>query len=89
MEAKTIEESPFGSFTDPRDGRVYRTVRIGEQVWMAENLDYGRFVPFEAGREDFPTLHIGRRILVPRKQLEAWMERMTTGGEADYGNQAC
>ena len=40
-------------------------------------------------REDFPTLHIGRRILVPRKQLEAWMERMTKGGEADDGNQAC
>ena len=40
-------------------------------------------------REDFPTLHIGRRILVPRKQLEARMERMTKGGEADYGNQAC
>ena len=59
METTISEESPFGSFTDPRDGRVYRTVRIGEQVWMAENLDYGRFVPFEAGREYFPTLAVG------------------------------
>ena len=36
----TVDSTAFGKVKDERDGQTYRTIKIGEQTWLAENLNY-------------------------------------------------
>jgi len=40
QDQKGEQQGILGTFTDSRDGKTYKMVNIGNQIWMAENLNY-------------------------------------------------
>ena len=42
---ETEDNCEYGTLVDERDGQTYKTIKIGEQVWMGENLNYAYLQP--------------------------------------------
>lgn len=40
LNKKMLDEGKYGKFRDLRDAKLYRTIQIGDQTWMAQNLNY-------------------------------------------------
>jgi uncharacterized protein (TIGR02145 family) len=76
----TLSAQQYGSFEDSRDGRVYKTVKIGTQIWMAENLNASSFLNGDSIPQA-ETDSLWRKISVSEKK-SAWCIRQSFAKKA-------
>lgn len=82
----------YGSLKDARDGQVYRTVTIGSQTWMAENLNYryvGVKVKISSWTSDSSSwcYNNERKYCDSYGRLYTWSAVMDSAGLVDEANK--
>ena len=70
-----------GNLVDERDGEIYRTVTIGSQTWMAENLRF----EYKVGRDSYGTSAEGGRY----GRLYTWAAAMDSAGIYSENGRGC
>ncbi len=83
---ETEDNCVYDSIIDERDGQTYKTVKIGNQWWMAENLNYADSVKTPSLRERNWCYNDSAKYCAKYGRLYTWAAAIDSSKLYDSGN---
>ena len=79
----------YGELVDDRDGHAYKTVKIGGQVWMTENLNYASLQPTDELDSSSRCYKDSPKYCEKYGRLYLWSAAMDSAGTWSSSGKGC
>ena len=84
-----VDSCEYGSLKDERDGQTYKTVKIGDLEWMAENLNYAYLQPTDSLDSSSFCYNDSVEYCDRYGRLYLWSAAMDSAGQFSSGGKGC
>lgn len=84
-----VDSCEYGTLTDERDGQTYKTVKMGDFEWMAENLNYAYLQPTDSLDSSSFCFNDSIEYCDKYGRLYLWSAAMDSAGVFSSGGMGC